>query len=86
MLEGEAKDVDELYQAILVDPRNSGNYLLDRSSIPRRHFPNWSMGFKNLNQHQPEELEGYSDILEGEILPEEIRQHRDIFLALLQKF
>lgn len=86
VLEGEPKDVDEIYKAIMTDPRNSGHYLLDRGSIPERRFPNWTMGFKNLSQHQPEELDGYSDILEGGQLPEEIRQHRDIFLALLQKF
>jgi len=58
-LEGEAKDVHELYSVIRKDPRNEGHVILLESEIASRDFPDWSMGFENLENFPPDALPGF---------------------------
>lgn len=67
VLEGESKDVHEIYDSILNDPRNTGNIILLEESIKQRDFPTWTMGFKNLENFSPEELPGFINIFSGKI-------------------
>ena len=86
VLEGEAKDVDEIYRSILLDERNTGHYLIEREEIAQRQFPDWSMGFQDLTNYRGDELDGYSEILTKGKAPEDIRKFKDMAVALLLKF
>jgi hypothetical protein len=67
VLEGEAKDVLGLYDAICKDQRNEGNVILRESEIPVRGFPDWSMGFENLERCSADELPGFVEVFGGRL-------------------
>ncbi|BBL72008.1 hypothetical protein MoryE10_26140 [Methylogaea oryzae] len=67
VLEGDSKDVHEIYDAICRDERNTGNVKLFEHEIIRRDFPDWSMGFRNLDTCSPDELPGFIDIFNGKL-------------------
>ena len=67
VLEGEAQDVLGLYGAIRKDPRNEGHVLLRESEIPVRSFPDWSMGFENLESTAPDQLPGFVEVFGGKL-------------------
>lgn len=62
VLEGETKDVHQLFEKIQQDTRHTGIVKLLEEEINERDFPKWSMGFKDLKQCSPEELPGFIDI------------------------
>lgn len=63
VLEGEAAVVDDIYQSILNDDRNTQNTIIQRKNIENRSFPKWSMGFKTASDIPPDMMKGYSDFL-----------------------
>lgn len=67
VLEGEAKAVRALYGAICKDPRNEGHVILRESEIPGRNFPDWSMGFENLESSSPIVLPGFVEVFGGKL-------------------
>jgi hypothetical protein len=67
VLEGEARDVRELYDVIRKDPRNEGHVILRESEIPYRDFPDWSMGFENLDSCSPDQLPGFVEVFGGKL-------------------
>ena len=48
VLEGEEKEVDEIYNYIVNDERNTGNIIIQKEKILERTFLNRSMGFKRI--------------------------------------
>lgn len=86
VLEGAEKDVEEVYRSIVNDRRNAGNYLIEKTRIKERNFPDWSMGFRNLTNHDLGELEGYSEILNRDLAPEEIAKYKDMAVKLILEF
>lgn len=64
ILEGNTENVEETYQRILNDDRNSGHILLEKEEINERTFPEWSMGFKHLTKEQAHDLTGYTQFLD----------------------
>jgi len=62
-LEGSTEAVHNLYSVIDSDPRHKGvDKILEH--IPKeRQFPDWAMGFTNLDSVQRRDLAGYSEIL-----------------------
>ena len=86
VLEGDAKDVEEIYDAILNDERNFGNIIIEKEPISSRTFPEWSMGFKPLTLKDKDTLEGYSEFLEREMSPEEFALCSDDVVDLLYQF
>jgi len=66
-LEGEAKDVHELYEIIRSDSRNEGNVVLRESEIASRDFPDWNMGFENLENHSSDALPGFVATFGGKL-------------------
>lgn len=67
VLEGESKDVHGLYDAIRKDPRNDGHVILREMEIPARDFPDWSMGFENLESSSSDQLPGYIEVFGGKL-------------------
>ncbi len=52
-LEGEEAAVRELFATIRADARHHHILILVTLPVPARQFPDWSMGFKNLDQIKP---------------------------------
>jgi hypothetical protein len=63
ILEGEKESVLELYESIQNDPRHKGIITLLKGETPRREFPDWSMGFKDLNDPAVHAIPGYNEIM-----------------------
>ena len=70
VIEGSEEAVTRLYQKLLKDPRHSQIMLLSKEPLKERQFPDWSMGFQNLDKLSPEEIPGYSSFLDEEFTPE----------------
>lgn len=49
VLEGEAVDVEDIFDRIMLDPRHHDVFLLDKSAIDARSFSKWAMGFRRLS-------------------------------------
>ena len=86
ILEGDVKDVEEIYEAIVQDERNKDNIVIIKENINERTFPDWSMGFKHLTPQNIDSIEGYTDFLDKEIKPEEFENSTDKVLRLLYQF
>lgn len=63
MLEGEKENVMKLYDKISLDPRHTGVITILDGEEEERQFPEWSMGFRDLNSPEVLSLPGYSDFL-----------------------
>ena len=70
--EGAEKDVEEIYEDVLDDDRNTANTVMLKDEITERAFPDWSMGFKHISEKNRGELEGYTEFLDKKFTPEEI--------------
>ena len=86
VLEGEAKDVRELYDAICKDPRNEGNVILRESETLSRKFPDWSMGFENLESCSHNELPGFVEVFGGKLDKTIAVNNRTNAIKLLMNF
>src|SRR5690348_7398200 len=62
-LEGEEEVVTALYEKIAKDPRHKGIIRLLKRKIESRSFPDWSMGFRNVDKIDEKEVQGFSPIL-----------------------
>ena len=72
-LEGEYKQIMELFESIKKDPRHNNVVIVTISTVPKRLFPSWQMGGRKIGSEQidfrsnlnAEEAELFSSILEG---------------------
>lgn len=64
-LEGEKETVESLYNRISQDPRHKSVMIMSREQVNDRAFSNWSMGFKNLADVDPQTLEEYREHLDA---------------------
>lgn len=62
-LEGPAASVDATYRRISLDPRHRDIIVALRDDVSKRMFPDWSMGFEELQAREVAELAGYNDFL-----------------------
>jgi hypothetical protein len=67
VLEGDAKDVHEIFASIKKDKRNTGVVTLLEETIEQRSFPQWSMGFKTKARFSTTELSGFVDLFNGKL-------------------
>ena len=86
VLEGNEKDVDEIYNKIVNDERNKGHIVIEKESIKKRSFPDWSMGFKNFTGQTEAMPKGYSKFLQTRMDPEEIALNPNEIVELLYEF
>jgi Sensors of blue-light using FAD len=63
VLEGEKETVLTLYKKINQDPRHTRHIVLFQGFAPRRDFPDWSMGFHDLNSPDTKSIPGFSHFL-----------------------
>ena len=62
-LEGEELAVRSLQKKLLRDPRHHEVCVLLEEFLERRNFPDWTMGFQNLNHMNIAKLSGFSHLL-----------------------
>ena len=62
-IEGDEDVVRDLHAKISLDPRHRGMMTLLAGSVPERQFPDWSMGFRDLNAPEAGSIPGYSQFL-----------------------
>lgn len=86
LLEGPADAVEAVYQKIEQDDRHFSLEVLAREPITERTFPDWAMGFQNVGELTPEQVEGFSDFLDRDFNIEHFRQARRRSLLFLLSF
>jgi hypothetical protein len=64
-LEGEEDVVLELANLIKEDPRHRDARVILKGPAKRREFPDWTMGFRNLDDDAIEQLEGFSTFIDS---------------------
>ena len=62
-LEGEEQTVEQMYSKVEKDPRHSCLTQLRWEKLKERRFPDWSMGFKNLQDIDLGQIPGYSEFM-----------------------
>ncbi|HKH09805.1 MAG TPA: BLUF domain-containing protein [Rubrobacter sp.] len=63
VIEGEEEAVRALYDKIGNDPRHRGEITLRQDFTEGRQFPDWSMGFRDLQSPEARAIPGYSEFL-----------------------
>jgi hypothetical protein len=63
VLEGDEGAVRGLYERIAADPRHGGEITLQQGYVEGRQFPDWSMGFRDLDSPEARSDPGYSEFL-----------------------
>ena len=66
VLEGSVDMVRQTFDSIAKDDRHTGIDVLFEGEVNEREFPDWQMGFLNLDGVDIETLQGYSDFLSRE--------------------
>ncbi|PUA81229.1 BLUF domain-containing protein [Nocardioides currus] len=64
-LEGPRRAVDEVFEAIEVDPRHRDVTVLERRPVEGRVFSDWSMGFRNLDRRELHDATTFQAFLRG---------------------
>ena len=64
IIEGDTEEVTALFEVIRKDERHSGVIKLYQKNIDERDFPEWTMGFHDLNAEGVRNLEGFSEFLD----------------------
>ena len=64
-LEGGEQEVLALADRISKDPRHRDIRIILKGPARQREFPDWTMGFRNLNEITPEDVAGYSTFLDS---------------------
>nr|WP_255526443.1 BLUF domain-containing protein [Clavibacter sp. VKM Ac-2872] len=64
VLEGPHDAVEAVYATIEADPRHTDVRLLLDEEIPARQFPQWSMGFRTVDDATLRQVRGYDDFLD----------------------
>jgi len=71
VLEGEEETVRALYAKIDCDPRHRGLLTILQGPLAERQFPDWSMGFRDLNAADALSTPGYNEFLNASLTGEE---------------
>lgn len=73
VIEGEPDVVLPLFAKISRDPRHRGVIKLYQKNISERDFPDWTMGFHNFDAPEACNVEGYSDFLTTNDVPQALQ-------------
>lgn len=84
VLEGDIKDVHEIFSDIEKDPRNTRVTKLLEEPLLKRDFPDWSMGFKRLDNSR--EYAAYSDIFSGNFDRQSLYRSKSLAVNLILCF
>jgi hypothetical protein len=82
VLEGEADNVDQVFESISNDKRHKNLIKLVDSNLHKKHFPDWNMGFAAVDKDKAREITGFLSST-GEILDDE---SGNILASILKTF
>ena len=85
IIEGPKPSIENVWPRILKDNRHHTITILEEGSYEKRNFPDWSMGFKNINDQDFKELPGFLELTD-ESFWEDISNHKPQAFELLKKF
>jgi hypothetical protein len=85
-LEGEESSVRDLFEKISRDARHKSVSIIHEASVDERQFPDWSMGFRDLNSPDVLSLPGYSEFLNKSFTGIEFTANPSIGQKLLLMF
>ncbi len=86
VLEGPEVAVEALFSKISKDKRHHGTILLFTRKITEREFPDWSMGFQNLQGTDVHDLPGYTTFLNMPLDPDQLGPDAGAARRLLNSF
>ncbi|CAN5591030.1 MAG: BLUF domain-containing protein [Actinomycetota bacterium] len=86
VLEGDEGEVRALYGKISSDPRHGGEMTLHKSHSDGRSFPDWTMGFQNLDSPEARSSPGYSEFLNSPLTGQEFSNNPSRSQKLLLTF
>lgn len=86
VLEGKAEVIGDLFQRIVEDPRHYDITELIREPIASRSFPEWSMGYRNLNLSPPAGNSTENKLFPLSFDARELRANPGIAKTLLENF
>ena len=87
VLEGEPDDVHDIFASICRDPRNNGVVKLLDEAIAGRDFPQWSMGFKQLDDFADEPPPpGFVDVFHGALDRLQLLSNQSVAIDMLLSF
>ena len=76
ILEGHADAVNQLFAKISKDKRHASVVTIIKERIAIRSFPEWSMGFADISQHDLESIIGLNDFFKNGACFNQINQDR----------
>lgn len=81
ILEGEKPKVIEMYERIIADSRHHSKIIIEQGESDSRQFPDWSMGFKNVDAQRLAEIPGFANIgqpdFDNEFFKKSLRSARE---------
>jgi len=86
ILEGEREVIHTLFNKICLDRRHKGIIKVLDSVIKERSFADWSMGFRQLSNHDWSELKGYLDIDNGKKFSQIVNSKSPDVITLIKSF
>ncbi|MFP4068692.1 MAG: BLUF domain-containing protein [Opitutales bacterium] len=86
IIEGAAPTVKALYKKIQKDPRHKGLHLLWSKPVPKRDFPDYTMGFsRESTSTLDEEIPGFSNVVQNHHLPDDMLDQLSKHVAVFIK-
>ena len=85
-LEGDEAAVRGLFEKISHDSRHKMVSVIHQGNIDERQFPDWSMGFRNLNSPDVQSVPGYTEFLNKGLTGNEFTSNPTICQKLLLMF
>lgn len=86
LLEGEEENVQKIFRSIARDERHYDVQLLWSHYAQYREFPDWTMGFQNIDELDPSTLKAYTPFLDRDIRYEKFLENSTDVHAMLLAF
>ena len=86
VLEGDEGAVRGLYERIIADPRHRGEITMQQGFVEERQFPDWSMGFRDLDSPEARADPTYSEFLNAPLTSREFSGEPSLAQKLLLTF
>jgi hypothetical protein len=86
VLEGPKETVLSVFESVRNDRRQAGLIVLSEGEIAGREFPDWPMGFQNLDRLSEEDIPGLSQFFEEPFSPDWLNDDPTRVQMILQTF
>jgi hypothetical protein len=86
VLEGPRAAVEQVFQRISQDPRHDVGATLQTGETNFRQFPDWSMGFSDLDDPAVRQLPGFSDFMNHPLAGPGVKMDPKRIMQLLEIF